>query len=439
MSSSNKRPRSPALTPPRKAPRRGNAPSSPTAAAQQPDDLRWLPKIGTLMHATYHSPQPSSKIAAFDLHHTLVTPMSGARHSATAYDWKWWSSDVEGKENAVPEKLKELHNNGYAILVFTSQWQGDAELMRSFKLRVANICSHLDVPLRLFVSTEHDIYRKPVHGAWLEFVKHWNGGKAIDSAESFFVGDAAGAGNSPMDYDRKFAYNAGLPFMTPGTFFLDKEPYRNMSFKGFCAAKYDHSLPLFMPTNTPLIPRSLSDFEPPPKDVVLLIGAPGSGKTHFANKYFSPLGYIRITGSDPYLQLKKQLTASPSSSFVIDTRLPSRQGRSMLIHLVRTASPSHRIRLLKFTASEELSKHNSVYSVLFDGEKTPDGKARVFTTEEEYRRWYEELEDPRLDEGFDEIKQINFKFDKSGPRGDERFKLWKLFLDPYPYDRTKKP
>ena len=58
----------------------------------------------------------STKIASFDMDHTLIKPKGKNKFPKSRTDWKWmWDN------NTVPTKLKQLHKNGYQIVIFTNQ------------------------------------------------------------------------------------------------------------------------------------------------------------------------------------------------------------------------------------------------------------------------------------------------------------------------------
>ncbi|GAA5858481.1 hypothetical protein JCM8547_007325 [Rhodosporidiobolus lusitaniae] len=421
--------------------------SSPSTSTSSQSAFKWLPSIGarrSLVHGINGNPQPSSKIAAFDFDQALVRPSGGGKWYDSPVGWELWQPHrpeaVEGEEeeeSPVVDRLRELHADGFSIVIFTTR-VGENDQWKHFSPTVRGLADALKVPFRLFCARDYDIYRKPVYGAWLEFVQNWNGGKEVDVSKSFYVGDASGKGKSIADWDRKFARNIGVPFHRPEEFFCGA-PRSEYTYKGFLSATYKDPDYLFSPTKTPLIPRPASEFDEPILDFVLFVGAPRSGKTTFFEKHFAQYGYIRISGNDLYSSIRKHLTSSPSSNLVVDSLLPNRASRSRLIRLVRQLPPSHRIRAFHFTAPEELCKHNNVFAVLFEpdggGEK---GKKRELTTEGEYRAYYGALEVPSTEEeDLDEVKQINFQYDHS-LGGPERFKQWKMFLNCYPRPAVKK-
>lgn len=113
------------------------------------------------------------------------------------------------------------------------------------------------------------------------------------------------------------ALNCSLPFLTPEEFFLNEPKDPNWTFYGWDPKTHDHSrsslvsspfslaladltfppnppVPLFSPTNVPLLPRPFSEFEPLKPEVVVFVGSPASGKTSLYTKYFSPAGYVHV-------------------------------------------------------------------------------------------------------------------------------------------------
>jgi bifunctional polynucleotide phosphatase/kinase len=46
---------------------------------------------------------------------------------------------------------------------------------------------------------------------------------------------------------------------------------------------------LFTPTSSPLIPQPI-----PPSEIVLFVGSPGAGKSHFFRTFFEAEGYVRV-------------------------------------------------------------------------------------------------------------------------------------------------
>lgn len=167
-------------------------------------------------------------------------------------------------------RLKELHNEGYAIVIFSNQ-AGVSKKKQS----ASDLTGKIDdvvtatggLPIAAYFAIDSDHYRKPCPGMWYQYLDHlrvllpsWhhaaisqdaaglvslsdsNGDSNsnsncavppalsswVDTAASFFCGDAAGrtAPTAPTahskdwrkdhsDADRCFAGNAALPFVVP--------------------------------------------------------------------------------------------------------------------------------------------------------------------------------------------------------------------------------
>uniref|UniRef100_A0A1I8IHM9 FHA_2 domain-containing protein n=1 Tax=Macrostomum lignano TaxID=282301 RepID=A0A1I8IHM9_9PLAT len=165
----------------------------------------------------------AKKCAVFDIDWCLIKPKSGGKWPKNASDWCWLF-------DSVPDKLKQLHSDGYRLLFISNQsgfekgTTSPKEIMQKCEL----VISELGVPADVILIGSVSHFRKPDIGAWEFFVRDCNGGVEFDKSSSFFVGDAAGrpaSGSHKKDFscsDRMFAANIGLPFSTPEEFFLDE-------------------------------------------------------------------------------------------------------------------------------------------------------------------------------------------------------------------------
>jgi bifunctional polynucleotide phosphatase/kinase len=144
------------------------------------------------------SPSAPQKIAAFDLDDTLISPSLGNKWGRSASGWKWWHSTV-------PTKLKELHTEGFRIIILSNQStislkdnpkliQKDSVSLVNFKSQLAAMLQQLDLPISVYAATGQDIYRKPRVGMWKAMLEDQDldGSGMVDLTASFFVGDAAG-------------------------------------------------------------------------------------------------------------------------------------------------------------------------------------------------------------------------------------------------------
>ena len=150
---------------------------------------------------------------------TLIKPKDGRRFPTDSNDWEFWGPEV------IP-KLKALHKDGFVIAVFTNQ--GGVAIGKTnpadLKIKFRNIQKEVTVPMSFFVaigrsSDKRNAYRKPRKGMFWLCKEDVYGFKKVDTAESFYCGDAAGRMSDFADSDIKFAVNIGLNFLTPEMFF----------------------------------------------------------------------------------------------------------------------------------------------------------------------------------------------------------------------------
>ncbi|GAA5969913.1 hypothetical protein JCM11641_008083 [Rhodosporidiobolus odoratus] len=433
-----------------------------------------LPSRGTegrgCGHFVLGSPNPSAKVAAFDLDGTVIRPLEGRSFPLNSKDWEW---ACEG----VVKRLREVHRQGYAILFLSNQASPTPKLSRDFQIKLPVVCRKLNVPLRAFAAWEFDGYRKSATGMWDAFVQGFNGGVKVDCEKSFYVGDAAGRPIDHADTDRKFALNTGLPFYTPEEFFLSQPRDDNWTLWGWNPMAWDHTCPdpsRSVAVKDPGRGTKIGEYAGP--EVVLLVGAPGVGKSTWAERELGD-GWVKMTYDTPKppqgilnalkadleghyasIDLSSQINpSSPSSSssstplyrppkLVIEASFPSRASRRALIshltHLFRSSSsasaPPGRIVCVNFDAPTELGKHNAVYEAGGggggDGGKGSKG-GEGLREKKAWERWEREWEEPSSREGFDVIHPVHFRFSDPDPVALQR---WNRFLiDVYPGKQWK--
>ncbi|GAA5890202.1 hypothetical protein JCM5296_002848 [Sporobolomyces johnsonii] len=417
---------------------------APLFQKDQPKDYQWLPSLKTgaegprakgCGHFVWGEPKGASKIAAFDIDGTIIKPKSGASFPKDADDWKFLWPEVVSK-------IREASHSGYAVVLVSNQAGNDAQ-QRKFRDKLPNVCRKIGVPLHAFAAYDYDIHRKPGTGMWDAYIERFNEGIEVDYTQSYYVGDAAGRPEDHNDTDRKMAINCGLPFLTPEQYFHNKPAPTNWTLTGWDAASYDHSSPFHSPNSTPLLPRRLSEFDDLPPEVVLFVGSPGSGKTSFYKRHFAPKGYVHVNQDtlrtrDACLKaVRAALSSTPPASVVVDNTSPTAAVRAEYLTLVRSsfAELGVRVRCCFFEADKELCMHNSVYRASYDRVDSGNGKPRDLLPMVAFEMYRKNLEEPTLDEGFDEIKRIRFKFE-----GDaDALRKWQRWLaDVYQRPRAKK-
>ncbi|XP_043276603.1 uncharacterized protein F21D5.5 isoform X2 [Venturia canescens] len=388
--------------------------------AEQPMDIDSSAKtnndfweeLGTLMIYTAAGVQSRSKIAAYDMDNTLIKTQSGYAFPKDHNDWQILFPDVPGK-------LKKLHSEGYKIVIFTNQ--GGMFLGKvkpsDFKLKIERIVKKLGVPIQVFIATGKDMYRKPRTGMWEKLVNDKNDGVPVERSKSFFVGDAAGRPNNwapgkKKDHslaDRLMSLNLELLFYTPEEHFL-----------GHKAATY--VLPEFNPKavnkNTPICDPSDSRLSPTKQEVIIMVGSPGSGKTHFAQNYLKDYHYVN---RDQLRSWQKCVSAMENAltegkSVVIDNTNPDTAARKRFIDAAQTHGVP--VRCFVMNTGKEHSRHNNKFRELTDSSHMTVSDVIINSYSKNYVA-------PRMDEGFTEIVRVNFV-----PRfhNDEHRRLYEMYL-----------
>lgn len=348
-----------------------------------------------------------SSIAAFDLDGTIIRTKSGSRFPKDANDWMF-------NYIAVVKKLQRLHSDKFKVVIFTNQAGigQSKQKQKIFKSKVENICAKINIPMQVFVATSYDIYRKPAPGMWDHLVKYKNDNIEIDMCNSFFVGDAAGrqknwAPNKKKDHsiaDRLFAINLGINFMTPEEYFLANK-------------RVPFEMPNFDPRKLAL-EYKIAKFAHP--EVIIMVGGPGSGKTHFCKNQLIPNGYTHISrdllGTWQRCVAVLEENLKKKCSAVIDNTNSSVESRKRFIDTARNYNISCRCFVMK--TSSEHSKHNNRFREITDKRHAQISDIIINS----YKKSYEE---PKTSEGFTEVVQIDFmpKFDNP-----EYEHLYKMFL-----------
>ncbi|KAK2625111.1 hypothetical protein QTJ16_005480 [Diplocarpon rosae] len=350
------------------------------------------------------------KIAAFDFDSTLITTSSGKKFAADAQDWKWWHPSV-------PIKLRQLYSDeGFRVVIVSNQGgislkpdtkapKSNMSKLSSFKAKVSAVLGQLDIPIRIYAATGKDIYRKPRTGMWTEILGDYDilpGDLDIDN--SFFVGDAGGReafNKQPKDFscsDRNFAHNVGLKFFTPEEYFLGEAP------RPFTRR--------FDPTEY----LEKSGAEVPERyekknacDIVLFCGSPGAGKSTFYWKHLESLGYTRIN-QDILKTREKCLKVAGQclterKSVAIDSTNPDPEVRKKWIDLA--AKHSIPIRCVLFTAGSQICEHNDAVRAL---NRSMNPESRAILPAMAFRGFASRYQRPQVDEGFQDITEVSFKF-----------------------------
>jgi bifunctional polynucleotide phosphatase/kinase len=247
--------------------------------------------------------KPQKYIAAFDIDWTLSYP-----------EKKLFPKDPEDIQ-LLPnrqEKLERLFKMGYTIVLFTNQKSKSKNQKLERVERIKTIIKKINVPVFAFIATGDDNYRKPNIGMWEKLQQ------IIPNIKySFFVGDAMGRPQDFSDSDKLFAINANINYYNPEEFF-------------------DHNI-VFN-----LNPR---------KNMIVLVGAPGTGKSSYVKEYLSPLGFKHVSrdllGNSKQKFLKAiQQTVQEGLSLVIDATNPKQDEREIYYNIAKKAN--YQINVLYF-------------------------------------------------------------------------------------------
>jgi len=270
-------------------------------------------------------------------------------------------------------------------------------------------------------------------GIWYELERIFReDGVEIDKGASFFVGDAAGRladlpSGLQADHassDLKFADNVGIQFSTPEEYFLGKHhvPYTR---QGFNVSQLD-KLPLFSPTNTPLIPAPSTSFKRMP-ELILFVGYPCLGKSSFYRRHFQPIGYKHVNQDtlktrDKCIKAVEQALSNGESCVVDNTNRDVKTRKYYVVVAQRLGVP---VRCFRFSGDAELAWHNNLYRAYnmlpSATESEPKRDLLPYNAIAAYTKDYEA---PTMSEGFSGIKTINWVFE-----GDvEAKRRWSMWL-----------
>ncbi|XP_073816232.1 polynucleotide kinase 3'-phosphatase isoform X2 [Musca autumnalis] len=355
---------------------------------------------GKMLVFTSKGVKASDKIASYDMDGTIIRTKSGNVFPKTCDDWMLNYPEV-------PKKLKCLNEDGFKICFFTNQGgiaKGKTDL-NEFKQKIKQIISKLQVPVQAFIAITDGYYRKPLPGMWEHLERHCNNGVRISKEKSFYVGDAAGRpeigkGKTKRrkDHslaDRLFAQNVGLKFYTPEEHFLGMK-------------KEEWIRPEFDPTKDV---ESLSQLEPKdtklPADeceMIIMVGLPGSGKSHFAKKNLASLGYT-VANADTVgnvqacLKMCENALVS-SKSCVVDNTNVDVESRKKFIELSKKFKVPCRCFIMNVSVAQV--KHNIAFRQLTDVKHSKINEMLLNMMKKKFTQ-------PQLEEGFTEIVKVNIK------------------------------
>lgn len=290
-----------------------------------------------------------NKIAFFDLDNTLITSKNGKKFPIDENDWKWRFQNVKNK-------LCELYNNEYCIIIISNQGgiKSGKQTVKVWTAKLNQIVDQLNLDIRVFCSTGYNKYRKPSPMFFFDFVPSEQR-QQLDFKNSFFCGDCAGRNGDFSNSDYKFALNCLLEFKTPEHWFSGGPNI-------FEKLNPVNSFPTNIPEFT---------FNKKENEIVIMVGFPGSGKSYIASQIAQKYNYIVInqdklkTLTKCSIELKKSI--NDNKSIIIDATNPSKKSRKYWID--KAIKNNYTVRIIKMTTSESMSLHNNAYRCFFNNVK----------------------------------------------------------------------
>lgn len=257
----------------------------------------------------------------------------------------------------VKEKLNELYKSGYNLILISNQKRrkiGDPKL----KEKLEKIAKQIDLPFIAYCAREEDFYRKPLPGISY-LIPEWLG--KIEG----FVGDAAGRTGDHSSDDLLLAKNLNIPFYTPEIYF-NKFPL------------------LTFEERPPLIDKNL----------ILMIGYPGSGKSSYIQKNLDDFSVISRDELKTMEKCEKETEKylKENKNVVIDNVNFKKEDRQRFIKLGKKYN--YNIIALYVDTGMEKSMEQA--------KKREDKKIPSVV----YYKLRKDFQEPELIEGFNEIFKI---------------------------------
>lgn len=271
------------------------------------------------------------RIIAFDLDSTLIVTKSGNKFPKDKNDWKFMPGVVD-KIQKLPSDIK--------VLIITNQSSLKAtEKIEDFKFKIENIAINLDVQVKVYVLISQ-VFRKPSSALFEKYI-------AQDNLSLMYVGDAAGRKSDFSDSDINFAYNmkmratqynnCRISFKTPEDFFYHKKEKVSPKYK-FNPTKYLESVDNLDNLNNldKIVEKIENGGE---KKLIIMVGAPASGKSTLAEKLSNIIDVVIISNDTMKTKVmsnyKKQIKNRKLQNHVIvDNTNPSELSRTKFTDLV---------------------------------------------------------------------------------------------------------
>ncbi|RNA23553.1 bifunctional polynucleotide phosphatase kinase-like [Brachionus plicatilis] len=354
------------------------------------------------------------KIASFDIDGTIIVTKSGKTFAQNSSDWKWF-------DKCVPQKLKDLDDQGFRIVFITNQAgiEKGKTKPEQLKTKFEAMLKELHIPVFILIATGENHFRKPSVEMWKFFEENCNKMEEVDMDESFYCGDAAGrpknwAPGRSKDFscgDRMFAANCNLKFYTPEEFFLNHRPVK------FEWGSVDPLEVIKKYKNS----KQDKEYHSTVQEIVMMFGPPASGKSTFYRRYLKDNNYVHVN-RDTLQTQEKCLKAAEAAlkegkSVCVDNTNPSKKIRADYISLAKRMNVSQ-VRCFVLNTPIELCHHLN-----YVRQNCTLGKVRRIP-DVGYNMFKSQLQEPDVKEGFEEVVKIDFVPIFDDEQHEKIFKQW---------------
>uniref|UniRef100_A0A182WZZ8 PNK FHA domain-containing protein n=1 Tax=Anopheles quadriannulatus TaxID=34691 RepID=A0A182WZZ8_ANOQN len=392
------------------SPKRSKQAASPVPVEKRKPSLapttegRWEASDDKLLHIfTSAGVMASEKVAAYDMDGTLIKTKSGNVFPKSIDDWQIAFAEV-------PAKLKSLHRNGYKLVIFTNQagiGKGKVRI-EDFRQKIESLVRKLGVPMQVFISTGSGKYRKPRTGMWQTLCdrQQKDDGVQIDRARSFYVGDAAGRPElkKPVkrkkdhsSADRLLALNVGIRFLTP------EEHFQNLPEMPWTKPEFDPREACRLAVNEPLLVPAGASLTGSGQEVIVMVGFPGSGKSHFVREHLAPKGYDIVNrdtlGSWQKCVVQMELSLRQGKSVAVDNLSPDVESRKRYVLVANRAKVP--VRCFLMDVGYKHARHNNEFREMTD-------RSHSTISELVFNSYKSKFQEPTVAEGFTEIVKVKF-------------------------------
>ncbi|SBT36921.1 bifunctional polynucleotide phosphatase/kinase, putative (PNKP) [Plasmodium ovale wallikeri] len=416
------------------------------------------------------------KIFAFDLDNTLILSRSFFKPAQNENDYMFYTDIIDF--------LKKKRSEDYKIIIFSNQKgvsTGKISLLNIVN-RVDDIIQKIGIPLECYLALKNDKYRKPRTGMY-KFAEENNKCKI---EEIIYVGDNANRiyddnfkkqfinhlkyiykknkvnvnineiekrlKRDYTDTDLKFALNINATFYTPEELFLNIKNnlsaefsfipmnlLKNEDARGTVHKKNDFLnllqqcalLPTQQMTQTShtkkegtAVLESGGESGTNGQFFIILIGAPGCGKTFLCDTYFPHFTKINIDSAKrKSINIVKEYIRS-GKNVIIDGENAYTKNRIIYIYMAKQINKNLKVNAIFFNYSKDLVIHLNTFKLITDRSQRIHDIPTIAI-----QSFYKYVEKPTARENFDKIVILNDEdFVPRNFENDEQKKMFFSYL-----------